>query len=214
MDQFQHLAVRATFRSTGLYGLCLGSWLVAGCASIATAASTDAAPQSAQSDINGVIHTLKQHFGSLPDYQTGDLITQSQIAEALEKLQDAGWKIPDAERIVKLAVADESFLAKELSTPAGRTFMRKIARHPGAYSQVDRLSSISRGQRILRDLVRQRGGDEFVEYLTTTKGGRKLGDMLAGAQHGVDLNKPTGRIYTANDLVAALHREFKKQTQK
>jgi hypothetical protein len=38
--------------------------------------------------------------------------------------------------------------------------------------------------------------------------------MLAGAQQGVDLNKPTGRIYTANDLVAALHREFKQQTQK
>jgi hypothetical protein len=184
------------------------------CSAIATAAPTEAAPLSAQADFNVVIQTLKEHFGSLPDYQPSDLITQSQVAEALKKLQDAGWKISDAEQIVKLAVADESFLAREFSTPAGRTFMRKIARYPGAYSQVDRLSSISRGQRILRDLIRQRGGDEFVEYLTTTKGGRNLGDMLAGARHGVDLNKPTGRIYTAHELAVALHREFKKQIQK
>jgi hypothetical protein len=181
---------------------------------MATAVPTEAAPQSAQPDFNFVVQTLKDHFGSLPDYQPSDLLTQSQVADALKKLQQAGWKISAAESLVKLAVADESFLAKEFSTSAGRTFMRKISRHPGAYSQVDRLSSISRGQKILRDLIRQRGGDEFVEYLTTTKGGRNLGDMLAGAQQGVDLNKPTGRIYTANDLVAALHREFKQQSQK
>jgi hypothetical protein len=82
------------------------------------------------------------------------------------------------------------------------------------YSQVDRLSSIARGRQIVRDLVRQRGGDQFVEYLTTTKGGRRLGDMLAGAQQGVDLNKPTGRIYTANDLAAVLRREFENQRPK
>jgi hypothetical protein len=214
MDQSRKLAVRAAFRSIVIGGVCMGCWLSGEQASIGTAATAAEAPQSSQPDFKIVIDTLKGFFGTLPDYQTGDLITQSQIADALHKLQDAGWRVSESERIVKLGLADDSFLAKELSTGAGRTFMRKIARHPGAYSQIDRLSSISRGQNIVRDLIRQRGGDEFVEYLTTTKGGRNLGGMLAGARHGADLNKPTGRIYTANDLVAELHREFKKQIQK
>jgi predicted enzyme related to lactoylglutathione lyase len=69
---------------------------------------------------------------------------------------------------------------------------------------LDRLSSIPRGQTIVHDLVRQKDGDRFVEYLTTTKGGQNMGGMMAQARGGVDLNKPTGRIYTADDLIAAL----------
>jgi hypothetical protein len=116
----------------------------------------------------------------------------------------AGTKVPGAERILAATLADSSFLAKELSTTAGRKFMRKVARHPGAFSRLDRLSSISRGQAIVRDLIRSADGDKFIEYLTTTNSGRKLGSSLAGAQHGTDLNQPTGRIYTAEDLMAVL----------
>jgi hypothetical protein len=151
-----------------------------------------------------VARIVEQHFDSLANYQAGDLLTRTQVESVLQKLQDAGWKLPERERITDMTLADDSFLAKQFSTPAGRAFMRKIARHPGAYSQVDRLSSISGGQRIVRDLIGQRGGETFVEYLTTTKGGRNLGDTLAHARRGVDLNKPTGRIYTANDLVVAV----------
>ena len=82
--------------------------------------------------------------------------------------------------------------------------MRKVGRHPGAFSRLDRLSTISRGQTFVRDLIRSADGDKFIEYLTTTRGGRNLGSSLAGAQHGTDLNQPTGRIYTAEDLMAVL----------
>ncbi|HEY3391691.1 MAG TPA: hypothetical protein VGK58_03215, partial [Lacipirellulaceae bacterium] len=78
------------------------------------------------------------------------------------------------------------------------------ARHPGAFSRLDRLSSMARGQAIVRDLIRSSDGDKFIEYLATTRGGRKLGSTLAGARQGTDLNEPTGRIYTADDLLAAL----------
>jgi hypothetical protein len=44
----------------------------------------------------------------------------------------------------------------------------------------------------------------MIQYLATTKGGKNMGGMMAQARGGVDLNKPTGRIYTAEDLVAAL----------
>ena len=45
--------------------------------------------------------------------------------------QAAGWKVPNAEQIVELGLADNSFLVRELSTPAGRKFMRKIASAAG-----------------------------------------------------------------------------------
>lgn len=157
---------------------------------------------------------LEEHFASLPDYQPGDLVTRSQVAEALAKVADAGADVPNAEQILAASVPDNSFLARELSTPAGRKFMRKVARHPGAYSRLDRLSSISRGQTVVRDLIRSSEGDKFIEYLATTRGGRKLGSTLAGARQGTDLNEPTGRIYTADDLLAALEQMSAARTQR
>jgi hypothetical protein len=92
--------------------------------------------------------------------------------------------------------------------------MRKIARLPGAYSRLDRLSTIPRGKTIVRDLIRQPDGHKFIEYLATTQGGHNLGGMMDHARKGVDLNKPTGRIYTADDLVGVLKHIYKKEHAK
>ncbi len=119
-------------------------------------------------------------------------------------------KVPDAARIVKLGLGDDSFLVRELSTAEGRKFMRKIAQEPGTYSRLDRLSTIPRGQSLIHDLVRQKDGDKLLEYLATTKGGQNMGGMMAQARGGVDLNKPTGRIYTADDLIAAIKTALSK----
>ena len=147
---------------------------------------------------------VEQYFTSLPDYQPGDLVTRSQVAGALTKAADAGTKIPAAERILAATLPDNSFLARELSTPAGRKFMRKVARLPGGFDRLERLSTISRGQTLVRDLIRGADGDKLIEYLTTTRGGQSLGSTLAGARQGANLNQPTGRIYTADDLMAAI----------
>ena len=48
--------------------------------------------------------------------------------------------MPDATKIDALALADNSFLVGELATPNGKKFMRKIAKSPGTYSRLDRLS--------------------------------------------------------------------------
>ncbi|HEX2476583.1 MAG TPA: hypothetical protein VHK01_17655 [Lacipirellulaceae bacterium] len=151
---------------------------------------------------------VEQYFASLPDYRPGDLVTRSQVADALANAADAGRKVPAAEQILAATLPDNSFLAKELSTPAGRKFMRKVARHPGGFDRLERLSSISRGQTLVRDLIRGADGDKLIEYLTTTRGGRNLGSSLAGGRQGANLNQPTGRIYTADDLMAAIEESF------
>jgi len=163
-----------------------------------------AAQRSRALDGMAIAQAVESFFASQPDYQKGDLITRSQIEKVIAKFQAAGVKVTDGEQIAKLGLADDSFLVRELSTTEGRRFMRKVARDAGGYSHLDRLSAIPRGQTIVHDLVRQKDGEKFVEYLATTKGGQRMGGMMAQTRGGVDLNKPTGRIYTADDLIAAL----------
>jgi hypothetical protein len=147
-------------------------------------------------------------LGARKDYQVNDLVTESQIDQALDAVLIAGWDVPGREAIAKRALADGSFLAKEFSTPDGRKFMRRVATHPGGYSRADRLSTISGGQQIIRDLIRQKDGDQFIAYLATTSGGKNLGRMAANVRNGVDLNKPTGRIYTAGELLSVLKETY------
>lgn len=163
-------------------------------------------------DFGAVVHAVEAYFASLPDYQPGDMITRSQIEQVFGKLAAARLRVPDADAIAKLGLANDSFLVRELATPAGRKFMRKLARNPSTFSHLDRLSSIPRGEKLVRDLVNDKGGDKLVEYLATTKGGQKMGGMMAGVRGGSDLNKPTGRIYTVADLVTAMKAAFEKSS--
>ncbi len=159
---------------------------------------------------SAVAQKVESYFATLDGYEKGDLITRSQIEKAIAKLASSGMKLPDAGAVVKLGLADDSFLVRELSTADGRRFMRRLAKYPGAFSHLDRLSTIPRGQTLVRQLVREPGGEKLIEYLATTKGGQNMGDMMAQARGGVDLNKPTGRIYTADDLINVLKKAIAK----
>jgi hypothetical protein len=166
--------------------------------------SAHAAPRTATPDIGAMTRAVDSYFAAQPNYESGDLITRSQIADVLAALDDAGVRVPNAEKITQRGLDDSSFVVRELSTPAGRKFMRKLAQNPGTFAHLDRLSTIPRGEALIRDLVRDKGGDKLIEYLATTKGGHKMGRMMTAVPDGGDLNKPTGRIYTVADLVAAL----------
>ena len=106
---------------------------------------------------------------------------------------------------------DNSFLVGELATPDGKEFMRKISQSPGTYSRLDRLSQLSQGQQFVTQLVGDEGGDDLITYLATTNGGHNLGQMMAGTPNGTDLNLPTGRIYTADDLLGVLKKAYAKE---
>jgi len=189
---------RATPRLVRVAGAVLFSLIV-----LMTGRS-DAAQRARVPDELAITKAIEGYFAAQPGYQKGDLITRAHIEKIVTKLQSAGVKLNDASGIAKRGLADDSFLVRELSTPDGRRFMRKIADQPGTYSRIDRLSTIPRGQQTVRDLVRMKDGDKLIDYMVTTKGGRNMGSMLSGARGGVDLNKATGRIYTADDLIAAI----------
>ncbi len=163
-----------------------------------------AAPQSDTPDFPAVAHAIEGWFASQEDYQPGDVITRAQVETVLKKLDDAGVHVPNAKAIADLALANDSFLVRELTTSNGKKFMRKLARNPGTFGRLDRLSTLPRGEKIISDLIREKDGDKMIEYMATTKGGQKMGGMMGGVSGGVDLNKPTGRIYTLADFETAL----------
>jgi len=173
------------------------------------AALKASAQQPPPDEFELVIEAVTKSFDARAGYEHGDLITKSGIADALTAAAAAGIEFDDAERIVEMGLADNSFLARELSSPAGRKFMRNVARNQGGYARLDRLSSMPRGKQLIQDLVRKPGGERLIEYLTTTKSGRNMGAKV-GAGPRANLNKPTGRIYTAYDLIAELERRYRR----
>ncbi len=165
---------------------------------------TLAASQLQAMEDRTVAKVVDDFFTSQPDYEHGDLITRSQIEKVLSKLAGSGVKVPEPSSIAGLGLPDNSFLVRELSTPSGIRFMRKVSQHSGGYSNLDRLSTIPRGQTLIHDLIHQKDGDKLIEYLATTRGGKNMGAMMGNVRGGTDLNKPTGRIYTAEELLKVI----------
>lgn len=171
-----------------------------------------AAPQRMALNFSAITQAVDLWFASQSGYQPGDLITRDQVAAVLKKLENAGIHIPDAKSIAERCLENDSFLVRELTTPGGKQFMRKLASKSGAFSHLDRLSTIPRGEKLVHDLIRDKDGDKLIEYLITTKGGHNMGGMMAGVPGGNDLNKPTGRIYTLADFEAALQTSLAKKS--
>lgn len=194
-------------------------WVRATCAlaSVLLIAATTTAQSSQPAKLpnfDAVSKALTDYFASLQDYRAGDLLSQSIVEDALAHVADTtGWKVPDQKEIVGRALADSSFLVAQLSTPAGRKFMRSLDKFGGSYPRLDRLSTIAGGQQFIKDMITRKDGYIMIKYLTTTSGGHELGKMMTGVQDGVDLNKPTGRIYTADDLLAALQQTYGKTSR-
>jgi hypothetical protein len=166
------------------------------------------ADASKRPNFSQVAQAVADSLRGQADYQKGDLITQREVRAALTNVVAIGWDVPDQDQLVDRALAESSFLGRELSAPSGRQFMRKLARHPGTFSRIDRLSTIEDGQATIHSLIQQKGGDDLITYLATTSGGKNLGKMMASTKGGVDLNKPTGRIYTEDDFITALRQAY------
>ncbi len=184
------------------------SLLFATLAALIATQSVAYAQETTPPTFDQVVAAVTAYFKALPDYQPNDLVSAGIVAGAIDAVSQTGWQVPYPEKIKKFALADDSFLVQQLATAKGKKFMRNVARHQGSYSRLDRLSRISDGQQAVKTLIADPGGDTMITYMATTPGGYQLGAMMAGTPHGTDLNKPTGRIYTADDLLALLKKLY------
>jgi hypothetical protein len=140
------------------------------------------------------------------NYRPGDLLAKTQARAVLGEIKKAGWEVPKGRELVARVPSDEEFLVRVLRTDKGVGFMRRVASMPSGYDRLDRLSRIPSGQTTVEQLIRGPDGHKLIGYLTEGGGGQQLGSMLAQTARGQKFNEPTGRIYTATQLLAELQR--------
>jgi hypothetical protein len=154
---------------------------------------------------------VRAHFRSLPDYQSGDIITRSQV-EPLLSQKPLEWLGPKREEVLDRLLQDSDDLVTELRSPAGRDFLPQIAKYPNGIDRLDRLSQLGQGKKALRNVIHVRDGYKLIETLATTRNGKALGKVLAKSPDGADFDKPTGRIYTLDMLLAYFEQVYQAKT--
>jgi hypothetical protein len=148
-------------------------------------------------------------FAREKGYEPGDFVTRKQVERVLDRLDKThpgSLKREDRDRLVKSTVDDRSFLAEQLGTAQAKPFMREVAKLPGGFDLLDRMSQMSHGRSTVTRLVRGPDGYKLLKYMTEEKGGAELEKMLAKDPGNADFGKPTGKIYTAEQLLMALQK--------
>jgi hypothetical protein len=161
-----------------------------------------------------VVKTIvEQTLAKDRDYRPGDLLSQGRAAVVFAQLKAAGWDVPHSRVILARIPADNEFVVRALSTKKGVAFMRSVSAMSGGYDRVDRLSRLPNGQQLVERLINGPDGYKLIAYLTDSRGGQELGTMLGHTGQGVDFNRPTGRIYTAKQLLEVLEKLHSAVTQ-
>lgn len=153
---------------------------------------------------------VKRDFANKSYYRDGDIITDSEVKPIFRAFALMGWQPTNAGKILASLPSDTEFLVRKLRSGAGRKFMEKIAVYPDGYDRLDRMSRLPRGKQLVHDLINGVGGYELVQYMTTTDGGKNLGKQLSRDPDGKGFNKPTGRIYTVDQLIDVLRKSYQQ----
>ena len=149
------------------------------------------------------------------DYHAGDILARSEAQSCMAQLATLGWKPTNATELVAAVPGDDEFIVKHLrgkNNKDGQRFMRHVASYPDGYDRLDRMIRMPRGEIITEDLIHNPGGYRMVEYLATAQGGQEMGKMLSDIPQGRNFNQPTGRIYTAEQLLGWLKASYAADT--
>ena len=194
--------------------LCRNSWfmILIGVAAGLSLSGHPAAADGARKlpRLTEVERAAKAHFAAGADYQAGDLITRSSAKALMAELTKLGWEPSDADELVGRVPGEDEFLPTVLGTPSGKRFMRSISKYPDGYDRLDRMAVMPHGKKAIRDLIAGPDGYKLIQYMTSTAGGKEMGKMISRAPTGAGFNRPTGRIYTAAEIIDALRVSFER----
>ncbi|MCP4189533.1 MAG: hypothetical protein GY768_02775 [Planctomycetaceae bacterium] len=148
-------------------------------------------------------------FSTLPDYQTGDLITQQQVDKLLRAMLKKEWVVSNQDRqhLLNRILRNDAFLAKELNaTKRSRHFLQKIKSYPGGIDRLDKIAQMPRGKRDVHAMIYNiPNGNDWIKGMTTTAYGRRMGNSISRWQKDA-FNKKTGRLYTVEMLAPEMVR--------
>ena len=195
---------RKIFKSAQLF-------LFSGVALVACLSAAHADDLPAFSKVEGVV---RRHFATLPGYQSGDLISRGQVQPIFGAIDRLGWKVADEAAIINGVLSDSNYLVQEFRTPDGEEFMRKVTGTPLALDRLDQIARLPGGKLMVKDFLRFPNS----QLTFTQKSGFDV-SRLARLQPTnkpqvitqADLDKPTGRTYTVDALVARLRLSYDEE---
>ncbi len=186
------------------------AWLhsaVVVCIAAAGAAAAEAPGMHSTPTWATIEKQFKEQFVTPPASVPGGIFTQADAAGFFDRLKKLGWDVSDRSSITSLLLADNDALVGEMRNSSARGFAAQVQKMPGAYDKLDRLIRLPNGVNTVRDLARGKDGYKMIEYLSSTKGGAEMGKMLSKGSKD-DFNKPTGRLYTAEQFLARLRQSY------
>jgi hypothetical protein len=141
--------------------------------------------------ISPLAATIMRYFASSKNYQRGDLITNSQVAEMQGFLRKTQGHSPATHpRMLRRLLSDNAALVKFFYSGDNRVFLRNAAKKYGGYAGLDRITQSAAGREKLEAL--QRTND--IEGLET---------LLKDFPLNRSAKRPP-RIYTVEEFLAAL----------
>jgi hypothetical protein len=148
------------------------------------------------------------HFAAKDDYEMGDLIQQADAKEILAELEQLGWQVSDAEQILEMLLPSDHIITKTFGTPQGSQFMRKVDGYKLIYDRLHRTAELPGGKALVRDIVKLPNGEIYAK-MKPVPGTPNFADLLPKGRNGRtpaarDFDKPTGYIYTAEQLAKRL----------
>ena len=193
-----------------------GLWLCGGFFVLLTVAAVGGQdPLPPFADIEKTVH---EYFEKDRSHREEDLITCSQVAEILQSIKKLGWEVPDEKKLLDDALEESHILVRTMQTPAGRKFLSKVASRDLIYDRFDRISEVSGGPELIRDIVKLPNGEKYAKP-RSGGGVPDLLDLLPKNASGktrriADYDSPTGHIYTIADLLTRLKEAYAKSQQK
>lgn len=184
-------------------------WVVGMLLAVVLMPSAGAAERNAPT-MEQVEKVIADHLARKRDYQPGDLITRADMEPIFNRLLELGVEPANRETLYDQFLPYNSFLASELSMPAGRKFMRQVSKYPNVYDRLERLSWMPAGRELIREMTQRADGPEVLLSLTTPQGAKAVEQIMAGDIRGQNFHLPTGHIHTAEQLIQQL-RESHKQ---
>jgi hypothetical protein len=150
----------------------------------------------------------QEFFAGQRDWRAGDLISQAEVQRLFAEIKRQGETVPGEKEMLALVLSGSDVLVRTLGTPEGRKFMRKVSGEQLIFDRLDRIARAPGGAQMLRDLVKLPDGERYAKY-KTKRGVPDLLDLLpkdgSGKRRQIkDYDRPTGRIYTAEQLMRAL----------
>lgn len=158
---------------------------------------------------------VRRHFQTLTGYQSGDLISRSQVEPVFDALERLGWKVGDRAEILNSVLPDGSYLVQQFRSDKGQPFMRKVSGERLAYDRLDQISRMPGGKLMIQDFLRFRNSELSLSSKSPLDISRiarlQPKENRSGAPSEADLDKPTGRLYTVDALVARLEQSYEAE---